>query len=113
MKVVFSQNSNETWPVGQSTFYESLVSCFSKLLIRDIGSLRCNDMQHCRVARKRTLLILAESLYPFHSKSHGLFSSKVFGVLLSQQELGSDGIPHLVAKCLQFVETYGMCNILY
>lgn len=37
-----------------------------------------------------------------------LFSLKVFGVLLSQQELGSDGIPHLVAKCLQFVETYGM-----
>ena len=33
---------------------------------------------------------------------------KVFGVWLSQQELGSDGIPHLVAKCLQFVETYGM-----
>jgi len=33
---------------------------------------------------------------------------KVFGVLLGQQELGSDGIPHLVAKCLQFVETYGM-----
>ena len=34
----------------------------------------------------------------------------MFGVLLSQQELGSDGIPHLVAKCLQFVETYSMCN---
>ena len=37
-----------------------------------------------------------------------VFASKVFGVSLSQQELGSDGIPHLVAKCLQFVETYGM-----
>ena len=36
------------------------------------------------------------------------FRVKVFGVSLSQQELGSDGIPHLVAKCLQFVETYGM-----
>ncbi|XP_022800725.1 arf-GAP with Rho-GAP domain, ANK repeat and PH domain-containing protein 1-like [Stylophora pistillata] len=36
-----------------------------------------------------------------------LRSKQVFGVLLCQQELGSDGIPHLVAKCLQFVETYG------
>ena len=35
----------------------------------------------------------------------------MFGVLLSQQDLGSDGIPHLVAKCLQFVETYGMVLI--
>ncbi|XP_068702359.1 arf-GAP with Rho-GAP domain, ANK repeat and PH domain-containing protein 1-like isoform X3 [Montipora foliosa] len=36
-----------------------------------------------------------------------LRNKQVFGVLLSQQDLGSDGIPHLVAKCLQFVETYG------
>lgn len=36
-----------------------------------------------------------------------LRNKQVFGVLLSYQDLGSDGIPHLVAKCLHFVETYG------
>ena len=32
---------------------------------------------------------------------------QVFNVRLGFQDLGSDGIPHLVANCLQFVETYG------
>jgi hypothetical protein len=36
-----------------------------------------------------------------------IFLLQVFNVNLSFQELGSDGIPHLVAHCLQFVETYG------
>ena len=36
--------------------------------------------------------------------------------MLSYQDLGSDGIPHLVAKCLHFVETYGkliICNEIF
>ena len=37
--------------------------------------------------------------------------SKVFQVPLQCQELGSDGIPHLVAKSLQFVETHGTFSL--
>ncbi|XP_048589328.1 arf-GAP with Rho-GAP domain, ANK repeat and PH domain-containing protein 1 isoform X2 [Nematostella vectensis] len=37
-----------------------------------------------------------------------LRNKQVFKVHISLQELGSDGIPHIVANCLQFIETYGL-----
>ncbi|EDO34673.1 predicted protein [Nematostella vectensis] len=39
-----------------------------------------------------------------------LRNKQVFKVHISLQELGSDGIPHIVANCLQFIETYGVCG---
>ena len=42
-----------------------------------------------------------------HNNLAVTFLVQVFGIQLSDQELGSDGIPHLVAKCLQFVEITG------
>lgn len=58
---------------------------------------------HCR-----TYYLRAETPVEAESWMSALRHTQVSGIPLSEQQLTSTGIPILIHKCLQFVESYGM-----
>lgn len=124
------KGSNFTWACQCVCTFPFL--CLNQITVPREGTFKCNfllfnSLEHTvwRPTQRRNLRVgtplweanrcepsaiqtLISRNYIFMSLKISDLLSKVFDVWLSQQELGSDGIPHLVAKCLQFVETYGM-----
>ncbi|XP_046854269.1 arf-GAP with Rho-GAP domain, ANK repeat and PH domain-containing protein 1-like isoform X2 [Xenia sp. Carnegie-2017] len=82
---------------------------FGLIKLKDVEDYVYNDSLTLDIiTNERTYYLRAETKSEAHEWYIALRNKQVFQVSLSCQELGSDGIPHLVAKALQFVEAHGL-----
>ncbi|XP_028409289.1 arf-GAP with Rho-GAP domain, ANK repeat and PH domain-containing protein 1-like [Dendronephthya gigantea] len=81
----------------------------SLIKLKDVEEYTYNDSYLLDiVTAERTYNLRADTKADAFGWYTALRNKQVFSVPLECQELGSDGIPHLVAKTLQFVETHGL-----